>query len=342
MNFKNIINFDEQVEVNLELKEVKLKENDIFQVLIKEVKQLKEICSNKDIYSEKIINELKRENENKCNELEKKILLLEKKIIENEDKMNELKKVYEQKYKELKTNNDILLEEYNKKKEKEKEEENRKKEEEKIEELRKKEEKEKEELQKKEAEKIEEIRKKEEENLNKLNDNVHLINNFKFDNYDQLKSINLIWEDNISYLEFAVYCIIKNNERLYEIAYGKRGFINIYNLILNRKENKILAHSERITIIKHYFNSYTKNHILLSSSKDKSIKLWNISSNPIINFLIINECYESRYIYYFYSCLMFKDEKFFIFGFGEFEEWSREKAIRKKIKKIKYGIKMEH
>ena len=273
MNFKNIINFDEQVETNLELNEVKLSKEEILQILIKEVFQSK-----------------------------KQILLLEKKVIENEQKYNakikDLKIDYEQKIEEIKKNNNLLLEEYNKRKEKEKEEEeNRKKEEEKI----------------------------------ALNDNVNLINNFKFENIDKIKNINVISNDlNITFMKsVTVYTIIKNNESLYEIAYpdNKNGYnIIIYNLLLNKIENKINnAHSNNIHKIKHYFNPSTKNHILLSSSADKSIKLWNISSNPIINILTINNCFDGDNQSPF--CLMFKEEDFFIFG------GSRDQ-------KKKYGIKM--
>ena len=260
MNFKNIINFDEQVETNLELNEVKLSKEEILQILIKEVFQSK-----------------------------KQILLLEKKVIENEQKYNakikDLKIDYEQKIEEIKKNNNLLLEEYNKRKQKEKEEEeNRKKEEEKI----------------------------------ALNDNVNLINNFKFENIDKIKNINVISNDlNITFMKsVAVYTIIKNNESLYEIAYpdNKNGYnIIIYNLLLNKIENKINnAHSNNIHKIKHYFNPSTKNHILLSSSADQSIKLWNISSNPIINILTINNCFDGDSFSPF--CLMFKEEDFFIFG----------------------------
>ena len=259
MNFKNIINFDEQVETNLELNEVKLSKEEILQILIKEVFQSK-----------------------------KQILLLEKKVIENEQKYNakikDLKIDYEQKIEEIKKNNNLLLEEYNKRKQKEKEEEERKKEEEKI----------------------------------ALNDNVNLINNFKFENIDKIKNINVISNDlNITFMKsVTVYTIIKNNESLYEIAYpdNKNGYnIIIYNLLLNKIENKINnAHSNNIHKIKHYFNPSTKNHILLSSSADKSIKLWNISSNPIINILTINNCFDGDNQSPF--CLMFKEEDFFIFG----------------------------
>ena len=57
LNFKNIINFDEEIEINIELKEVKLNKDDIFQVLINEVILLKKE-GNKNENNEKIIKEI--------------------------------------------------------------------------------------------------------------------------------------------------------------------------------------------------------------------------------------------------------------------------------------------
>ena len=114
----------------------------------------------------------------------------------------------------------------------------------------------------------------------------------------------------------AVFSLIKNNERFYEVTYpdNKNGYnIIIYNLLLNRIENTInKAHSNEIHKIKHYINPSNKNHILLSSSSDNSVKLWNISSNPITNILSINNCFDGERFSPF--CLMFKEESFFIFG----------------------------
>ena len=152
-----------------------------------------------------------------------------------------------------------------------------------------------------------------------LNDNLNLINNFKFENVDNLKNINDISNDsNIRFMKsVTVFCIIKNDERLYEVVYpdnNKNGYnIIFYNLLLNKIENKINnAHYSCIFRIKHYFSSYLKSHILLSSSGDQSIKLWNISLKPISNILTINNCFDGDK--YSPFCLMFIEETFFIFG----------------------------
>ena len=108
-----------------------------------------------------------------------------------------------------------------------------------------------------EKEKLEEIKRineeqkekelqKEEEELSSKNDNVNLINDFKFENIKQIKNIDTIALPN-TYLEqnnFAVYCMIKNNERLYHIAYPKRvihknkQYIIIYDLVKKKKKIK--------------------------------------------------------------------------------------------------------
>ena len=80
-------------------------------------------------------------------------------------------------------------------------------------------------------------------------------------------------------------------------------------------------------MIKHYYYSYSKKHLLLTSSEDKSIKLWNISSNPISNELIINNCFDGNCGGPF--CILFIKNDYFIIGcsYG-----------KKKI----YGIKIEN
>ena len=62
LNFKNIINFDEEIEANIKLKEVKLSKDEIFQELIKEVIKLKKgTKNNNELTSNEAINDLKKE-----------------------------------------------------------------------------------------------------------------------------------------------------------------------------------------------------------------------------------------------------------------------------------------
>ena len=308
LNFKNIINLDNEIETNLELKKIKINKDDILYILINEVNILKnKLNENKDKenkmkeYINNKNNEIKNENKlnenkmkeyinNKNNEIKNEIIKENKKIIEEKiniiDNINEIKKEYEDKIKEFKNkqneiiseinkNLNLLLDEYKIKKEKEKE--------------------------------------KEIERLN--NDNVNLINDFKCYNINTMNNniisnnLNITWWKSV-----AVYNIIRNNEILYEIAYpdNKNGYnIIIYNILLNNITNKINnAHSNNIHKIKHYYHS--KNHLLLTSSSDKSIKIWNISSNPISNILKIDNCFDGDMNSPF--CMLFNKGDYIILG----------------------------
>ena len=326
INFKNIINLDNEIETNLELKKIKINKDDILYILINEINilknklnnenEMKEYINNKnnEIKNEikekenkmkeyinnknnEIKNEIKeKENkmkeyiDNKINEIKNEIIKENKKIIEEKiniiDNINEIKKEYEDKIKEFKNkqneiiseinkNLNLLLNEYNIKKEK--------------------------------------VKEKEIERKN--NDNVNLINDFKCYNINKLNNniisnnLNITWWKSV-----AVYNIIRNNEILYEIAYpdNKNGYnIIIYNILLNNITNKINnAHSNNIHKIKHYYHS--KNHLLLTSSEDKSIKIWNISLYPISNILKINNCFDGDKKSPF--CMLFNKEDYFILG----------------------------
>ena len=266
LKYQKIVD-DVEIDVELKLKKKMAEKDDIVQALMKEIQQLK-----------------------------KTVVQHEKKI---DEQLKKKDKYYEEKIDELKKNNDLLMEEIKKMKEKEKEEE-------KI---------------KFEDKKNEEIWKIEEEKFSSLNDNVNLTNNFKFENFPELK-----FKDSISSCggfqpkTVAVYCMIKNNERLYQMAYCKNKYysqtnchsnIIIYNLVSNKIENKIYYIQGVIETLKHYYNSKTKNHILLSFSRQynsyDSTTLWNISSNPIMNILHITNCCDK-------PCLVFKNVDYFIFG----------------------------
>ena len=150
---------------------------------------------------------------------------------------------------------------------------------------------------------------------------------------------------NITYIKsVAVYNIFKNNEILYEIAYpdNNNGYnIIIYNILLNNISNKInYAHSNNIHKIKHYYNSLSKNHLLLTSSSDKSIKLWNISSNPISNILKIDKCFDGDFQSPF--CMLFNKEYYFILGGSRNKKkqiWNKNGSLIGPIKKsnLNYG-----
>ena len=74
---------------------------------------------------------------------------------------------------------------------------------------------------------------------------------------------------------------------------------------------------ETIKEISFLFHNRSSYSIYEDYNYEKCIKLWNISSNPIINILKIKK--NDHYLYN--SCLMFKNEDIFIFA-GENEHVS--------------------
>ena len=230
------------------------------------------------------------------------------------NKIKELEKKIIELEKKLNTKVDIMYEDYLKKKQEEEE--------------------------KQKKEKL--IRQEEEKKL-KLNDNVNLINDFQTQNND-MKEIYSISNDKFQNERnnIAVYPIIRNDERLYELActkednnYNNYKNIVIYNILLKKKTNVIFnSHvNGSINNLKHYYYSSEKKHFLLSSNQYE-IKLWNISSEIITNELTItaeknlnfnknnnNNSYSNKdnyipeYYYYFNcSCLLFNKDSYIIFG----------------------------
>ena len=323
LNFKNIVNFDEEVETNLELEQIKLNKDDIFLILVNEVNSLKKKLSSKNEkpneelvkenevkikgYIEQKINESKQEIIQKCEKFfEDKIKEKDNEIEQLKDTINKLKEELNQKISEIEKNLKPILDE---RKEKEKQ-------------------------------------KKESEKYNELNDNVNLINNFTNFNINNMKTINVVANNlDITYMKsVAVYKITKNNEILYELAYpdNKNGFnIIIYNLISNKITNRLNnAHKNQIHRIKHYYYASAKTHLLLTSSKDKSIKLWNISSNQISGFMSIDNCFDGDN--YSPFCLMFTNNDYYICGGSRTEKkkiWNKNGIVIGPIEKsnLAYG-----
>ena len=108
--------------------------------------------------------------------------------------------------------------------------------------------------------------------------------------------------------------MIKNNERLYQMAFSNyfapyKSYIMIYDLIKRKEENIIyICKNKGINKLQHYYNPSNKMHMLLCSCYD-NIQIWDISSNPVKNILKIENINSGTA-----SCLMLKDDKFFIYG----------------------------
>ena len=124
----------------------------------------------------------------------------------------------------------------------------------------------------------------------------------------------------------SVYKIIRDNKILNELAYpdnNNNGYnIIIYNLLTNKITNRInYAHNDLIYHIKHYYYSSAKMHLLFSTSTDKSIKLWNISSEKISCFMNIENCFDGTTGSPF--CMMFNNDDYYIFG----GSWNYKKNI---------------
>ena len=249
----------------------------------------KTIMSDEEMEVKLELKKIVLNKEDKADFLAKEVEQLKKKNKELENKINELQKKH----------NDLLMNEHNKKIEKEKEEEQKK-----IEE-----------------EKKEEQRQKDEENFSAINDNLNLINNFEFKNFDNIKNIDTILVEQMQPKTVAVYCIIKNNKRLYQMAYpaysnynSKYTHIIIYNIISNKIDNLIHCYrdSSIINKLKHYYNSFTKRHFLLGI-QSYVCSIWDITpSNYIKEILYIN--YNEVKAPFYNACLLFTDENFLLFG----------------------------
>ena len=173
---------------------------------------------------------------------------------------------------------------------------------------------------------IDERKTKEKKEFIKANDNINLFNDFTNIDVTKMKN-NYVLANNLNiYIKsVSVYKIIRDNKILNELAYpdNNNGYnIIIYNLLINKISNRINnAHNNEIYLIKHYYYSTAKMHILLSSSKDKSIKLWNISSEKISCFMNIENCFDGTAGSPF--CMMFNNDDYYIFG----GSWQTKKNI---------------
>ena len=342
INNKNIINVNFKNNINLELQQIKLKKDEMLFSLLKEVnslrnklnskieKSVEELIEDNNKQFKKYINIMKDNNKQLIEYIN--IKNKSENVVEERDSITILSKEREN---EMEYIDELYLEELSKPEnaiqivdQMEILKENQSIYEEKI--------KEKENEIKELKEIINQLKQEKEKKLNEnnilenkkvlkplldecqFNDNINLINNFNLIDANKMNDIKIIENSlNITSIKsVTVYKIKRNDKILYEIAYpdNKNGYnIIIYNLLLNKSTNTISnVHLNEIHIIKHYYDKLSENHILLTSSSDKSIKLWNISSYPISNILHIKHCFDGHISSPF--CLMYNNEEYYIFG----------------------------
>ena len=271
----NFVNTSQNNETNIELKKYKLSKDEMNLMFIKEINTLKKKFNSKN---EKSLDDLIKENDEQLKEYINK-------------KIEETKKEYQQKFEEKINKKEIEIKDLNEKINRLKQEQIKQ-----LNEIKTLYEKKISEFEKILSPIIEKEKRNEIIAFNKLNDNVNLINDFTNINVENMKNKTIVNNLKITFMKsVAVYKIIRNNEIQYELAFPDN--INGYNIIIYNINNKTTntinkAHQNDIHRIKHYYDSLKNNHILLTSSADKSIKLFNISSNPILNILHIKNCFD--------------------------------------------------
>jgi len=116
------------------------------------------------------------------------------------------------------------------------------------------------------------------------------------------------------------FCVFNKNQNNF-IAYPTFDYsIEIYDISLNTISQSLKGHSNKIWGIKAVKSSFY--NILISSSSDKSVRVWNVNSESFDLILVVKECHKSENIY---SCCVlnnilitsaFNEEKMNIFDFN--------------------------
>ena len=125
------------------------------------------------------------------------------------------------------------------------------------------------------------------------------IENEKFySNPENIKFLSDLSDDSFSYWDLDnLFTVFKSiNGILYLIYSNKNNSIIIYNLINNKNVNEIKeAHNSYITNIRHYLDNINKKDLIISSSDDNNIKLWNFNNFDCI--LSIKNVNKSKYLF---------------------------------------------
>jgi hypothetical protein len=119
---------------------------------------------------------------------------------------------------------------------------------------------------------------------------------FKLDITDQAHKANSI--DN-------VFCAFKTIKGDHFVAWGTPTFnVIVYDLKTETIFKTYVAHTSTIFSCRHYLDKINKQDLLITSSYDRSVKVWNITNN-FVNLLTIATAHNG---YYIYSVCILSDE----------------------------------
>ena len=143
------------------------------------------------------------------------------------------------------------------------------------------------------------------------------INNFNPENLNCIKQIsfNCGCYNNYNY-DCICFFISKKDEYILSYTDSSYKTIIFYDINNNNEIKKFNnAHDQGIYTIKHY--PYNKYDIILSTSDNNDIKIWNF--NEGLNILTISKIFESNYPRVWSSCIILEENNFNIFCTGNSE-----------------------
>jgi hypothetical protein len=107
-----------------------------------------------------------------------------------------------------------------------------------------------------------------------------------------------------SYTIDSVFAAFTTNDGNQYIAWGdSKNLLNIYDLAQNTTVSQLSGHTKHIFIVRHFFNKPETVDYLLTSSYDKSLKIWNVQTLSVVRTIV--DCHTSLYLY---SALLLVDD----------------------------------
>lgn len=96
----------------------------------------------------------------------------------------------------------------------------------------------------------------------------------------------------------SLFCIFKSSEACF-VIWGTNDYnLEGQNLIDNKRVFSIKAHTKDINCVKHYIDPRDKSDLVLSSSDDRSVKVWLFNKNTLKMLIHIANCHSN----YILSC----------------------------------------